>query len=309
MPASELDKAKFCSKIRHRLWQKWHIKYGHTSLLRTKGLVTEAFTRSYNPNKEETTIPYHLTTQSSVPGAAQWSSCSSWTRSPSRFSWWDSSALQKWRQAHEPTTSDVPALVFEHKEEHKLRAICCCDANQMAQNVFSSSDWQSETDNSNGRVHTHTSTRTFFSVFFFAFRHRQVSLDAGLRMEGTPAMNLWDTIIDIFHVTAGGDSKLVHRTQILKHQEPLEDIAYVLATARLSSMRTSSYIFEDNAAVRKQISKGRSPTMRHVSRTHHFDLDRLYDRIDLDPMIQIKCVNTTQQAADILSKGSFTRDR
>ena len=36
------------------------------------------------------------------------------------------------------------------------------------------------------------------------------------------------------------------------------------------------------------MSKGRSPTMRHVSRTHRFDLDRLYDRIILNSMFQIK---------------------
>ena len=29
-----------------------------------------------------------------------------------------------------------------------------------------------------------------------------ISLDAGLRMEGTPALNLWDTVIDIVHPSA-----------------------------------------------------------------------------------------------------------
>ena len=49
--------------------------------------------------------------------------------------------------------------------------------------------------------------------------------------------------------------------------------------------------------------------MRHVSRTHRVDVDRLYDRINLDPMNQIKYVSTTQKLADILTKRSFTRDR
>ena len=39
--------------------------------------------------------------------------------------------------------------------------------------------------------------------------------------------------------------------------------------------------------------------MRHVSRTHRVALDWLFDRINLDPKIQI---------ADILTKGNFTRD-
>ena len=54
--------------------------------------------------------------------------------------------------------------------------------------------------------------------------------------------------------------------------------------------------------------KGRSPTMRHVSRTHRVDLDWLFDRINLDPKIQIRYINTKHQLTDILTKGTFTRD-
>ena len=61
-------------------------------------------------------------------------------------------------------------------------------------------------------------------------------------------------------------------------------------------------------AVIKMIMKGRSPTMRHVSRTHRVALDWLFDRINLDPKIQIKYIDTKNQLADILTKGSFTRD-
>ena len=41
-------------------------------------------------------------------------------------------------------------------------------------------------------------------------------------------------------------------------------------------------IFEDNEAVIKMIIKGRSPTMRHISRTHRVALDWLFDRINLE---------------------------
>ena len=56
------------------------------------------------------------------------------------------------------------------------------------------------------------------------------------------------------------------------------------------------------------IIKGRSPTMRHVSRTHRVALDWLFDRIYLDPKIQIKYTDTKNQLADFLTKGNFTRD-
>ena len=64
----------------------------------------------------------------------------------------------------------------------------------------------------------------------------------------------------------------------------------------------------DNEAVIKMIIKGRSPTMRHVSRTHRVALDGLFDRINLGPEIQIKYVDTKNQLADMLTKGSSARD-
>ena len=48
--------------------------------------------------------------------------------------------------------------------------------------------------------------------------------------------------------------------------------------------------------------------MRHVSRTHRVALDWLFDRINLDPKIQIWYIDTKHQIADILTKGNFTRD-
>ena len=57
------------------------------------------------------------------------------------------------------------------------------------------------------------------------------------------------------------------------------------------------------------IIKGRSPTMRHVSRTHRVPLGWLFDRIiNLNPQIQIKYVDAKNQLADILTEGSFTRN-
>ena len=56
---------------------------------------------------------------------------------------------------------------------------------------------------------------------------------------------------------------------------------------------------ETNEAVINLIIKWRSPTMRHVSRTHRVALDWLFDRVYID---------TKNQLADMLTKGNFTRD-
>ena len=43
----------------------------------------------------------------------------------------------------------------------------------------------------------------------------------------------------------------------------------------------------------QKIIEGRRPTMRHVSRTHRVALDWSFDRINLEPKIQVKYVDTT----------------
>ena len=64
-----------------------------------------------------------------------------------------------------------------------------------------------------------------------------------------------------------------------------------------------------NDAAMKMIIKGRSPSTRHISRTHRVNLDWLFDRINLDPGILIQYVNTSKEIADKLTRGSFPRER
>ena len=88
----------------------------------------------------------------------------------------------------------------------------------------------------------------------------------------------------------------------------LNNIDCVPSNVQSSHQEAVLCIFEDNEAVIKMIKKGRSLAMRHVSRTHRVALDWLFDRINLDPKIQIKYIDTKNQHADMLTKGNFTRD-
>ena len=81
---------------------------------------------------------------------------------------------------------------------------------------------------------------------------------------------------------------------------------HVSSNVRLSQIGAMLYVFENNEAVIKMIIKGRTPTMRHVSRTHRVALDWLFDRNSSDPKIQIRFIDTKHQLADILTKGKFT---
>ena len=88
----------------------------------------------------------------------------------------------------------------------------------------------------------------------------------------------------------------------------LTKVDRVPSNVQFSHHEALLYVFEDNEAVFKMIIEGRCPTMRHVSRTHRVALDWLFDRINLDPKIQIKYIDTNNQLADILTKRNFTRD-
>ena len=90
--------------------------------------------------------------------------------------------------------------------------------------------------------------------------------------------------------------------------DDLDNVDFISSVVNSSRKEALLYIFEDNEAVIKMIIKGRSSTMRHVSRTHRVALDWLFDRISLDSKIQIKYIDTKNQLADILTKGNFTRD-
>ena len=88
----------------------------------------------------------------------------------------------------------------------------------------------------------------------------------------------------------------------------LTNVDYVSSNVKPSGSSAMLYFFEDNEAVINTINKGRSPTMRHVSRIHRVALDWLFDRLNSDPKIQIRYIDTRHQLADILTKGNFIRD-
>ena len=151
-----------------------------------------------------------------------------------------------------------------------------------------------------------------------------ISLDAGLRLDGIPALDLWDLIVAVLGNTTQnrierGDPLLnkrevcspphtIHK-QSRRVIDDLDSVDRVPSNVNSSHQEALLYVFEDNEAVIKMIIKGRrSPTMRHVSRTHRVALDWLFDRINSDPNIQIKYIDTKNQLADILTKGNSTRD-
>ena len=146
-----------------------------------------------------------------------------------------------------------------------------------------------------------------------------IILDAGFRLDGIPALDLWDLIVSVPGNTIQTPERpgrpVVNDNKVQSANKRSQGTTNVLSNmdcvpsnVQFSHQVALLYVFEDNEAVINMIIKGRSPTMRHVSRTHRVALDWLFDRINLDPKIQIKYIDTKNQLADMLTKGNFTRD-
>ena len=106
-----------------------------------------------------------------------------------------------------------------------------------------------------------------------------ISLDAGLRLDDIPALDLWDLIV----LVLGNTIQTHDRTgqpvvNCDKSHGPnkrsqgvfnvLKNIDCVPSNVQFSHQEALLFVLEDNEAVIKMIIEGRSPTMRLVSRTH-----------------------------------------
>ena len=132
------------------------------------------------------------------------------------------------------------------------------------------------------------------SVSHSSTESETISLDAGLRLDGIPALDFWDLIVFVLGNTiqtpdrsgqpvVNGDKDHGPNKRSQGMINVLNNIDCVPSDVQFSHQEAVLSVFEDNEAVIKMIIKGRSPTMRHVSRTHRVALDWSFDRINLDP--------------------------
>ena len=115
-----------------------------------------------------------------------------------------------------------------------------------------------------------------------------------------PPLDLWDLIVAVLHGNTNQrnqargdlctnlreDRAVPHTLQKRKKYhgmiDDLNNVDFISSNVKSSRQEALLYVFEVNEAVIKMIIKGRSPTMRHVSRTHKVALDWLFDRINVD---------------------------
>ena len=122
-------------------------------------------------------------------------------------------------------------------------------------------------------------------------------------MDGLPGLSPWDTVTDVLEPSARGDTQQCPVQSKPKkqvgHNSLFGNYDFVSPRAHISSMRPSLCVVEENEIVIKMIVEGWNSNMRHVSRIHKVDLDRLFDCTSPEKAIQVTHVNTTRQVADV----------
>ena len=235
-------------------------------------------------------------------------------------------SITKWTKACDTRLNRLISYIH-HTCEYKQYCHVGNTAKQYRLGLFQDSDSAGDFEDSNSTsggtlciFGSHTFVPTSWmckkqtSVSHSSTESEIISLDVGLRFDGLLALELWDLIVSVLGnmtqtTERTGRPVIIDRSQKSQGKiNVLNNIDCVPSNVQSSRQEALLYVFEDNEAVIKMIIKGRSPTMRHVSRTHRVALDWLFDRINLHPKIQIKYIDTKNQLADILTKGNFTRD-
>ena len=111
-----------------------------------------------------------------------------------------------------------------------------------------------------------------------------ISLDAGLRLDGILALDLWYLIVLVVGNTIQTHDRTAQpsvgshtshapsqRSRGMFNVSNIVDL--VPSNVQYSHQEALLYVFEDHEAVIKMIFEGRTPTMRHVSRPHRVALD------------------------------------
>ena len=213
--------------------------------------------------------------------------------------------MTKWTKACDKRLNRLISYIH-HTCEHKQ--YCCLGntAKQCRLGLFQDSDFAGDLENSkstSGGTLCVFGSHTFVPISWMCKKQTSVShssteseiisLDAGLRLDGIPARDLWDLIVLVLGNTTQNHDRTVKPLfcRDASHAQGqqsrgmfnvLNNVDRVPSNVQFSHQEALLYVFEDNEAVIKMIIKGRSPTMRHVSRTHRVALDLLFDRINLD---------------------------
>ena len=235
-------------------------------------------------------------------------------------------SITKWTKSCDKRLNRLISYIH-HTCEHKKQ--CCHVGNTAKQcrlRLFQDSDFAGDLEDSkstSGATLCIFGSNTFVPISWMCKKQTSVShssteseiisLDAGLRMDGISALDLWNLIVTGLHGNTnqskqaqGNLSTSPTRKKIPGKIDVLDNVDVVSSNANSSRNEAMLCIFED--IVIKIIIKGRSPTMRHVPEPTELLLIGCLTESTWTPRSKIKYIDTKNQLADILTKESFTRD-
>ena len=232
----------------------------------------------------------------------------------------------KWTKACDKRLNRLISYIH-HTCEYKQYCHVGNTAKQCRLGLFQDSDFAGDLEDSkstSGGTLCIFGSHTFVSISWMSKKQTAVShssteseiisLGTGLRLDGLPALELWDLIVSVF----GSVSQISDRSRqpvndVSKHHKyqrrinVMENIDSVPSNVQSSRQEALLYVFEDNEAVIKMIIKGRSPEDMFPGLTELHLIGCLIELIWI-PRSKSNTSTPKNQLADILTKGSFTRD-
>ena len=233
-------------------------------------------------------------------------------------------SITKWTKACDKRLNRLISYIH-HTCEYKQYCHIGNTAKQCRLGLFQDSDFAGDLEDSksaSGGTLCVLGSHTFVPISWMCKKRTAVShssteseiisLDTGLRLDGLLALELWDLIVSVLgNSSRVSDRSVKPESDDHKHHKShnkinvTRDIDSVPSNVQSARQEALLYVFEDNEAVIKMIIKGRSPTMRHVSRTHRVALNWLFDRINLDTKIRIKYIDTKKPIRRHLNQREF----
>ena len=205
-------------------------------------------------------------------------------------------SITKWTKACDKRLNRLISYIH-HTCEYKQYCYVGNTAKQCRLGLFQDSDFAGDLEDSkstSGGTLCVLGSLSFVPICWMCKKHTSVSpsstesdfisLDAGLRLDGISALDFGDLIVSVLGNTIQTHYRTVQPVvNCDKDHGPnkrsqgkinaLNNIDCVPSNVQSSHQEASLYVFEDNEALIKMIIKGRSPTMRHVSRNQRDALD------------------------------------
>ena len=130
-------------------------------------------------------------------------------------------------------------------------------------------------------------------------------------MEQIPAVQVWDCVLGHFHIFLPERSHKRQSSERHAHFHSDENVSsdtvdHVPPNIQTACCQPSSFFSRTRRRSSAGSQRGRSLCWRHVARSLRVDLDWLFERINLDRLISIGFVRTTEHLADNLNKSAFT---